>query len=120
MNPKIKQRWLKALRSGDYRQGINQLRNEKDQFCCLGVLCNLHAKAHPKLSKTQTNPMSYFGEEGLLPIQVQVWAGLSHADPEITDEELGFTVNLSSLNDGAGLREPMPFNQIADIIEKHL
>ena len=33
--------WLKALRSGEYKQGKSALRSEKDEYCCLGVLSNL-------------------------------------------------------------------------------
>lgn len=36
---KIKKRWLKALRSGEYTQGRRALYNPKEaSFCCLGVL----------------------------------------------------------------------------------
>jgi hypothetical protein len=34
----ILRKWLKALRSGKYKQGRNQLMNERGGFCCLGVL----------------------------------------------------------------------------------
>lgn len=40
MNPVWKERWLKALRGGDYKQGKGALR-EGDKFCCLGVLCDV-------------------------------------------------------------------------------
>lgn len=44
MNPEIKQRWVKALRSGKYTQGrtvmVDSIRG-KDKFCCLGVLCDI-------------------------------------------------------------------------------
>lgn len=33
-------KWVAALRSGKYRQGAGVLR-EGDQFCCLGVACDL-------------------------------------------------------------------------------
>lgn len=33
--------WLTALESGDYEQGNSVLRNRGDQFCCLGVACDL-------------------------------------------------------------------------------
>ena len=40
MNPEIKARWLRDLRSGEFKQGLNMLRNEIDnEYCCLGVLC---------------------------------------------------------------------------------
>ncbi|WP_420431472.1 hypothetical protein [Candidatus Poriferisocius sp.] len=35
------ERWVEALRSGDYQQGIRFLRNTNDNYCCLGVLCDL-------------------------------------------------------------------------------
>jgi hypothetical protein len=35
------QEWTNALRSGNYKQGKNYLRNATDEFCCLGVLCDL-------------------------------------------------------------------------------
>jgi len=43
MNPRIKQRWLDALRSGEYKQTMENLQ-DMNGFCCLGVLCDLHAQ----------------------------------------------------------------------------
>ena len=40
MDKKIKKKWLKALRSGKYKQGRDALRIG-NKFCCLGVLCDL-------------------------------------------------------------------------------
>lgn len=40
MVPEIKERWVAALRSGDYRQTKGALR-DSDGFCCLGVLCEI-------------------------------------------------------------------------------
>ena len=40
MNKEIKARWVEALRSGNYEQGRYNLRRD-DQFCCLGVLCDV-------------------------------------------------------------------------------
>jgi hypothetical protein len=34
------EKWLKALRSGEYKQGEDLLYNPKEQsYCCLGVAC---------------------------------------------------------------------------------
>ena len=44
MDKKTKKQWVAALRSGEYEQGTSWLRREKngtEQFCCLGVLCDL-------------------------------------------------------------------------------
>lgn len=38
MNKTIKAKWLKALRSGDYKQTRRTLRDCSDKYCCLGVL----------------------------------------------------------------------------------
>ena len=47
MKPEIAQRWVEALRSGEYKQGLSVLRridesgNGQDSYCCLGVLCEI-------------------------------------------------------------------------------
>ena len=45
MNKELKEKWLTALRSGEYAQGNGALRkpgDAKDSFCCLGVLCDIY------------------------------------------------------------------------------
>lgn len=37
MSPKVKAKWVKALRSGEYQQTVEAYRDRKG-FCCLGVL----------------------------------------------------------------------------------
>ena len=41
MDSSLKQKWVRALRSGKYEQATGALRNE-DGFCCLGVLCDVY------------------------------------------------------------------------------
>jgi len=46
MNKRMKTKWIKALRSGRYKQGRGRLKTEKGSYCCLGVLnkvCKLGA-----------------------------------------------------------------------------
>tara|TARA_R110000751_G_scaffold279698_1_gene382139 strand:- start:366 stop:710 length:345 start_codon:yes stop_codon:yes gene_type:complete len=43
MNNKIKKDWLKALRSGEYKQGQDYLCSVGNKFCCLGVLMDIEA-----------------------------------------------------------------------------
>jgi hypothetical protein len=38
MDPAVKRKWLKALRSGKYRQHRNELKDGHGAYCCLGVL----------------------------------------------------------------------------------
>ena len=40
MEPELKQKWIEALVSGKYKQGTQALKRA-DNFCCLGVLCDL-------------------------------------------------------------------------------
>jgi hypothetical protein len=43
MNKEIADKWIEALRSGEYEQGIASLQSG-GRFCCLGVLCDLAIK----------------------------------------------------------------------------
>lgn len=116
MNKEIKQQWVKALRSGKYEQTKGTLRDEVG-FCCLGVLCDLHAKAG--LGKWDIKNW-YLSQANVLPDEVIEWADLDDMDPLIrfeddrTDEQ-GYR-RLSGLND----QEQCTFDQIADVIEERL
>jgi hypothetical protein len=41
MNAELKVKWIAALRSGKYRQGLGRLRGGDNSYCCLGVLCDV-------------------------------------------------------------------------------
>lgn len=115
MNQRIKRKWLEALRSGEYVQGRDRLLTpsaDGDSFCCLGVLCELHAQETGGVWTGQT----YMHNRGALPRPVALWAGLDARDPIVSD------MKLSSHNDGTGLlqHKPKSFRRIADLIEKHL
>lgn len=109
MKKVIADKWVKALRSKQYKQGHGALR-DGDQFCCLGVLCNLHAEAKPKFAVNETDPASYGGEEAFPPTIVQNWAGLKN---ECGEFQVGDD-SLADLNDHG-----VTFQEIADIIEKN-
>ena len=121
MNEQVKKLWLDALRSGKYKQTRGKLRRnrgkDKASFCCLGVLCNLHAEAHPEIAAKETDPKSYMGEKELPPVKVQEWAGLDNRDPLVIVGR-GWPERpsrISTLNDCG-----YTFKQIADLIEKQL
>lgn len=38
MPKELKAKWVAALRSGEYKQGIGAMRSADDGYCCLGVL----------------------------------------------------------------------------------
>lgn len=90
MNPKVKARWVKALRSGRYKQGKRSLRRKvqgtrtTDKFCCLGVLCDLAVQARviPKAELDSLDGVYGYGKgedknSGVLPQAVAEWAGLN-------------------------------------------
>lgn len=112
MDAKIKAKWLKALRGGQYSQARNSLTNEQGTaFCCLGVLCNIHAEeTGGEWVKKSSGLLWYLNGTYVLPPTVRAWAGLgAKRDPVCNGKKL------STWNDG-GTR----FNAIADLIEKHL
>lgn len=41
MLTEIQEKWLTALESGNYKQGIDYLRSLDDTYCCLGVACEV-------------------------------------------------------------------------------
>lgn len=107
MDAEIKKAWVEALRSGKYKQGRSVLRSASDEFCCLGVLCDVRGV------QWRGNQVSgcYYAEDSdgcssamWLPNSLKEELGLSEAETELADK-----------NDGGE-----PFSAIADYIETHL
>ena len=134
MDKEVKELWLTALRSGEYQQGKGALVHRgqgqgQDQFCCLGVLCDLAEKA----GVVRRNPSGYpygsdsYGEDrdiGGLPAEVMLWSGISFCEGELSEPvpnpdpisnlvENGRT--LIVLNDTFNYT----FEQIANVIESN-
>jgi hypothetical protein len=125
MKPEIKQRWVEALRSGDYKQGRGYLL-QSGEYCCLGVLCDLAGKDGvgrfvPSVYPVSSDVLNFVPADGAvgsattLPVAVQRWAGLRGNVPDVTDFD-GHLVGLTDLNDG----QEAPFDKIADLIEGQL
>jgi hypothetical protein len=76
VNKDVKEKWLKALRSGEYKQGRERLKQDGDKFCCLGVLCDLHSK-ESNVKWKDDSISSYLENICSLPIDVYNWAGIS-------------------------------------------
>ena len=109
--------WVKALRSGEYKQAIGQLRRE-GSYCCLGVACDLygkHALKGDRWEPYKDSPLSYtfLGQGGALPRQVVKWLGLKRS---CTFGQLKDGTTLMQMNDDPEYKEG--FNGIADLIEK--
>lgn len=126
MKPEIKQKWLNALRSGDYQQTQKTLR-KGDAFCCLGVLCDLYLNEHsdPKgcwirsfSDEYQYSHMDIDDDEIVdteyIPHPVMVWSGIKNENPTVMDKN-EVEVSISELNDTG-----YSFKEIADLIEEKM
>ena len=115
MNEQVKQKWLSALRSGDYQQTQLKLHTD-DGFCCLGVLCDLYGKEHNvEWDLVEDEDHSYYmfqDHPATLPLSVVEWVGVESSNPYIDDSR---SLTLVELNDIGST-----FNVIADLIEEHL
>ena len=129
LKPEVKQQWIAALRSGEYKQAFGGLRNHHNAMCCLGVLCNLHAQAHPDIAEAQPVKTAYMGEIGVPPPAVMKWAFdhwtnndhrvvpfREHCYDARDRKTYGGHTHLATLNDS---RE-YSFKQIANVIDKYL
>jgi hypothetical protein len=132
MKPEIKAMWLDALRSGEYQQGQGVLRSENNEYCCLGVLCDLYQKqtgdmhwnshaekvADREVDGELAHFYSYdFGNEkigyyafAMPPQEVFNWSGL-YGDSTLKGED-GKEYSLPEMNDGG-----KTFEEIAQLIE---
>jgi len=139
MKQEIKVKWLQALRSGEYRQGRYALRTSNNEFCCLGVLCDLYSRevggewAYEVYTSTLCSLFVAKHDEegsdtstGQLPGSVMEWAGLEEYNPSVNvarpllsslSHELKAELHttLAELND-----EGESFSRIADIIQDQL
>ncbi len=124
--------WVDALRSDTYKQGVGVLRDFDDQFCCLGVACDLAIKAgvpgikwetlfHPdgqRYSCYALKDDELGGTNTNIPTDtVKNWLGLSGEGGKFDDKSIPvspYNLSLWKLND----QEKFDFKQIADVIEK--
>lgn len=124
MNKKVKAKWVKALKSGEFKQGKNTLKNN-GKYCCLGVLCELYRKetGKGKWKRTTGGPASKIADFHLsdkdigfgLPANgVCDWAGLKSKDPLLGKS------TAANHNDGTQGVKPKSFKQIAALINKYL
>ena len=109
MNPEIKTKWLEALRSGKYKQGVRVLRSIHDDYCCLGVLCDLIAPekwVKPDYGNSMFFRSNYGDKKSHFPPdEVRNAAGLSLENGD----------TLAAKND-----DGQSFEQIAKFIEENL
>jgi len=105
VNTEVKQKWVEALESGDYKQDTGCLRSSSG-YCCLGVLCDLHSKE----TGVEWDNGVYLNKMSDLPEQVRQWADLDYANPRIGEYSAFY------LND----TKRKSFREIAALIKEHL
>lgn len=121
MKAKIKEKWVKALRSGEYKKGryalrkLNKRKGATPKYCCLGVLCDLYIKEHKRakweLDTVSDNNTYQLNNNGVdLPSNVRRWAGIKESNPLVGK------CSLMSLNDFHN----KSFKYIANVIEEEL
>ena len=125
----LKEAWVAALRSGNYRQGQGQLHStydgdEEDRFCCLGVLCHLLAERGELIAETVERGTVRYADpastgdfaSGYLPHVVRQrlgWESQPRPDDDPDDRISKEERRLATLNDNH-----RSFDDIANIIER--
>jgi hypothetical protein len=118
MNKYWKDKWLTALRSGEYKQTTECLRDDKG-YCCLGVLSDLVAKEYPeqfkwnkfeelKVNKYQLTTTGNV-ESAVLMDEIVDITKVPDRYGKLEDEQY-----LTKYND-----DGYTFEEIADLIEEH-
>jgi hypothetical protein len=137
MKKDIAKKWVKALRSGKYKQGKSFLKqfNSKGQpkHCCLGVLCELYndtmKKNHKRTISVKSHDdlhidyVTFANKDDSLPAVVRKWAGIKNEMGTFDYHEKDAygifkrtrTKCLADLNDTG-----KKFSTIADIIDKNV
>lgn len=124
MREDIKERWVDALESGQYKQGYGSL-NKEGKLCCLGVLCEIAVQDGVVTGRNTTIPSKSIGyvstsenrppnwvDHDILPEAVRVWADLKERNPNVSFD--GQKTVISEINDTYRLTFPEIANLIKD------
>lgn len=112
MNANAK-KWVKALKSGEYKKTKGTLRDEKG-YCCLGVACELAVQnkiIKPAKKHDESGYFFYGKEDNFLPKKVMQWLGVRSARGSFVAKK-EVQLSLDTLNDTG-----KSFKAIAKIIE---
>lgn len=114
MNKEIKERWVEALRSRHYDQGLRRLRDAEDRYCCLGVLCDIVQGTKWKLD----GYLNCYGADNINSVADKDIFWVSMIPPGIqyvSELTVAEAITLAEMNDNGAT-----FHQIADWIEVNL
>lgn len=119
MDKKLKAKWIKALRSGQYKQGTGYLcRADLDTpkaFCCLGVLFDIQGAEWVDDNDGHYSRSCKFDGEAYRANSLK--SELHRAFPYLAENIIS---KLMNMNDGAHNHKQHNFKQIADYIKKNL
>lgn len=106
MNERIKDLWVNALKSGEYKQTTDLLTDGEGGYCCLGVLCDVYIKEN---GLGEEEAIAIFERHTILPPYVADWAGIESNPVLLGNDRASF------LND-----EGFSFERIAELIRVKL
>lgn len=109
LTKEVKDKWVAALRSGDYRQGKHRLKQIDGSYCCLGVL---QIVTDGKVENIPGYDVSRYMPSDSYKLRV---FGDADAELAVLFGLMG-EVSLSELNDDRHLS----FDKIADLIEEQV
>jgi hypothetical protein len=124
MKESVKNLWVEALRSGEFKQGTGELKNSDNAYCCLGVLCEIYSKEMKRMKKKAPKfeeDNSYLNKQGVLPEEVMKWSGMNSEEGSLNNSykikanlknSTSYSYLITLNDDGAS------FKRIAQIIEK--
>jgi hypothetical protein len=112
MNKEWKDKWVAALRSGEYAQA-NGCLNDGEGMCCLGVACDVYDPIQWSPYDPLRDRHEYYGESNYPPTRVLKAFELEDHNPTVTYDRFNNAVRLGQLNDSG----EFTFDQIADLIQ---
>jgi len=120
INKRAMKQWIKALRSGKYKQGSGRLvrlvQRGGEEYCCMGVACEIFMTTKKGKSVLKKDSGRYiYGadrESYGMPVCVSKWLGLDRGEHS-DDVKTKHTDSIVNWNDNLN----MTFNQIADELE---
>lgn len=132
INEENMDKFLAALRSGEFQQGQWLMNDSDEHFCCMGVMAELAHRDGAVSKDNRFSAVMYGGFDHLPPRNVVEWVGVPAENVYDREEGNGFVnirlfntglecsktyrdfVTASELNDTHGLS----FAEIADLFEK--
>ena len=121
--PEFKSAWLAALRSGEYEQGKKFLRRDYNEFCCLGVACDVLHKSGKLQGEWQNQGSCYvfMGSCGALSVFPSIHVARiifgfdTNTDPNKVTKAIDHLTELSFANDCG-----VTFSDISNVIESEM